>query len=332
MPPTIGDIARRAGVSPSTVARALRGDLKGAQRRSIEKAVEIRRISEELGYRPSWRARALSKGRTHSIGLLYSDPMWIFEDPMNEIAVSLTQSLQSLKYDLRLIPVADDQQWKELVYGGAVDAVAFLVSIPETAQEIIANESVPVVLIGDKSDDAPYIVPDDEAGGYLATRHLLGLGHERIVYFVSSTIRPHYSVIERRAGYERAMSEAGLQSSIAVWNCSIDEAMGRLLSRGRPTAMVGYCHIEALGVTYGAWSHGLAIPTDLSLITFNDMAMTRQMTPPLTVISYDAAEMGRIGARMLVSAIEAGLPSPAEKIVLRETLIVRGTTSPPASR
>jgi LacI family transcriptional regulator len=332
MPPTIGEIAKRAGVSPSTVARALRGDLKGAQRRSVEKAVEIRRISEELGYRPSWRARALSKGRTHSIGLLYSDPMWIFEDPMNEIAVSLTQSLQSLKYDLRLIPVTEDQQWKELVYGGAVDAVAFLVSIPAAARELLTSEVVPVVLIGDKGDHAPYVVPDDEAGGYLATRHLLGLGHERIVYFVSDTIRSHYSVDERRAGYERAMTEAGLKRLIATWHCSIDEAMGNLLARNRPTAMVGYCHIEALGVTYGAWSHGLVIPTDFSLITFNDMAMTRQMTPPLTVISYDAAEMGQIGAKMLAGAIEAGLPSQAEKIVLRETLIVRGTTAPPASR
>lgn len=332
MPPTIEEVARRAGVSPSTVARALRGDLKGAQQRSVERALEIRRISEELGYRPSWRARALSRGKTHSIGLLYSDPMWIFEDPMNDIAVSLTEALQSFKYDLRLIPVTEDQQWKELAYGGAVDAVVFLTSVPDDAREILASERVPVVLIGDKCNDAPYVVPDDEAGGYLATRHLLGLGHERIVFFVSSTIRPHYSVEERCAGYQRAMREAGLQARIDVWECALDEAMGKLLARGRPSALIGYCHVEALGITHGAWSHGLSIPADLSLVTFNDMAITRYMTPPLTVVSYDAAEMGRIGAKMLVQAIEEEAPGQIENVVLRETLIARGTTSSPVAR
>lgn len=333
MTPTIGEIAKRAGVSASTVARALRGDVKGSQKRSIEKALEIRRISEELGYRPSWRARALSRGKTHSIGLLYSDPMWIFEDPMNEIAVSLTETLQRLKYDLRLIPVTADEQWKELVYGGAVDAVAFLVSTPKEAEEIVTSKIVPVVSIGDKRDDAPYVVADDEAGGYLATRHLLGLGHKKISFFVSDTIRPHFSVVERRAGYERAMREAGLETLISCWHCSIEEAMGKLLSAERPTALIGYCHIEALGVTHGAWAHGCLIPTDLSLITFNDMAMTKQMTPPLSVISYDTAQMGRIGAKMLVDLIEldAG-EKPAGNVVLPEKLTLRATTAPPAFR
>jgi LacI family transcriptional regulator len=71
---TIDEIAERAGVSASTVARVLRGDVKGVQERSARKAREILRISEELGYRPNWRARALSRGKTHTIGLLYSNP------------------------------------------------------------------------------------------------------------------------------------------------------------------------------------------------------------------------------------------------------------------
>jgi LacI family transcriptional regulator len=330
--PTIGEIAKRAGVSTSTVARALRGDVKGSQRRSLEKANEIRRISEELGYRPSWRARALSRGKTHSIGLLYSDPMWIFEDPMNEIAVALTETLQELKYDLRLIPMTEDEEWKALVYGGAVDGVVFLVSTPDEAEELLVSKTVPVVLIGDKRDEAPYIVPDDEAGGYLATRHLLGLGHKRIVYFVSDTIRPHFSVGLRRAGYERAMREAGLESLIANWNCSIEVAMSKLLAPERPTAMIGYCHVEAFGVTHGAWAQGCSIPTDLSLITFNDMAMTKHMTPPLTVISYDTAQMGRLGAKTLVDLIESDSEIGVKNVVMPEKLMLRSTTAPPASR
>jgi DNA-binding LacI/PurR family transcriptional regulator len=328
---TIEVIARRAGVSPSTVARALRGDVKGAQERSAQKAREILRISEELGYRPNWRARALSKGATRTVGLLYSNPMWIYEDPMNEIAVSFTKYLQSLEYDLRLIPVSEDQHWKQLVYGGAVDAVAFLLNVPSGAEEIVDNGAVPVVVIGARSaGNAPFVVSDNVAGGYLATRHLLGLGHKRIVYYVSDTIRAHYSVHDRQAGYERAMREAGLTELISTWHFGIDEAMGRLLGPNRPTAMIGYCHIEALRVTHAAWSQGLAIPTDLSLIAFNDLFMTQFMTPPLTVVSFDTSEVGRVGAEMLVKRIRGGPDAAIENVVIRQRVIARGTTAPPS--
>jgi LacI family transcriptional regulator len=331
---TLELIAKRAGVSPSTVARALRGDVKGAQQRSAKKASEILRISDELGYRPNWRARALSKGSTRTVGLLYSNPMWIYEDPMNEIAVSFTEYLQSLEYDLRLIPVSADEHWKELVYGGAVDAVAFVLTEPQGAEELVNNDDVPVVLVGAKSEKggAPYVIPDDLAGGYLATRHLLGLGHKRIVYYVCDTIREHYSVDDRRTGYECAMREAGLSEFIDTWHFGIDEAMGRLLAQDRPTAMVGYCHVEALRVTHGAWSQGLVIPTDLSLITFNDMSMTQYMTPPLTVVRFDTAEMGRLGAEMLVERIQKGSQAKLENVVLRQRVVVRGTTAPPSKR
>ncbi|MCA9261168.1 MAG: LacI family DNA-binding transcriptional regulator [Planctomycetales bacterium] len=328
---TIEQIARRAGVSPSTAARILRGDFKGLQQRSIAKAKEVQRISQELGYHPNWRARALSRGKTRTIGLLYDDPMWIFEDPMNEIAVSFTASLQRLKYDLRLIPVSGDQHWKELVYGGAVDGVAFLVNIPQAAGEVVSDARIPVVLVGD-AGDAPHIVPDDEAGGYLATRHLLGLGHKRVAYYVSDAIRAHYSVDARRNGYKRAMREAGLAELIDDWHCHVDEAMGRLLGPDSPTALICYCHVEALHISHAAWSHGLAIPTDLSVIAFNDMAVTQFMTPPLTVVGFDTAEMGRLGAEMLTERIEGVATTHPDKVTLRQRLVVRSTTAPPGTR
>lgn len=331
MPVTIDQIAERAGVSSSTVARVLRGDVKGAQQRSARKAREILKISEELGYRPNWRARAFSRGKTHTIGLLYSDPKWIFEDPMNEIAISFTAALQEHNYDLRLIPVTETSDWKELVYGSAVDGLAFLQHVPEQTEEVLHDERIPFILLNDKHEGAPHVATDDESGGYLATRHLLGLGHKRVAFFIDETIREHVSVDERRSGYERAMRDSGLGDDLAVWRCDTDEAMRRLLGPEPPTAIVCYCHIEALSITHAAWTHGLAIPTDLSLIAFNDMTMTRCMTPPLSVVGFDTQEMGRIGARQLVARIN-GEATPDEAIVLKQKLIVRNTTAPPPSR
>jgi DNA-binding LacI/PurR family transcriptional regulator len=125
------------------------------------------------------------------------------------------------------------------------------------------------------------------------------------------------------------MREAGLAELVETWHFGIDEAMARLLKDDRPTAMVGYCHIEALRVTHAAWSHGLVIPTDLSLVAFNDLPMTQYMTPPLTVVSFDTAEMGRIGAEMLVNRIRLGADAVIDDVVLPQRVIARGTTAPP---
>ncbi|TWU28357.1 LacI family DNA-binding transcriptional regulator [Bythopirellula polymerisocia] len=333
MSATLNDIARKAGVSHSTVARVLRGDVKGAQKRSAEKSAEILRLSEELGYQPDWRARALSRRKTQTIGLLYSNPNWIFEDPMNEIAVSFTESLQKHNYDLRLIPANSEDHWKELVFGGAVDGLAMLLHIPEGTEEAISKSGLPTILLGDKlDDDVPHVVPDDVGGAYAATRHLIGLGHKHIVFYIDESIRPHVSVREREQGFRQAIEEAGDSVRGEVWNISTDEAIGRLLDSKRPTAMLGYCHVEALQITHAAWTHGISIPTDLSLIAFNDMMITRCMTPPLSVVGFDMKEMGHRGAEMLVQRIEHPRSVDLENIVLRQKLVIRGTTAPPGTR
>ena len=215
---------------------------------------------------------------------------------MNEIAVSFAGALQERSYDLRLIPVTETCEWKELVYGSGVDGLVFLQHVPEPAEEVIRDGRLPVVMLNEKHGAAPRVATDDVSGGYMATRHLLGLGHKRVAFYIGDTIRPHVSVGERREGYERAMRDAGLEDQIRFWRCDVAEAMNLLLAPDAPTALVCYCQVEALGVTHGAWAHGLAVPTDLSLVAFNDMSVTRFMTPPLTVIGFDTTEMGRAGA------------------------------------
>ena len=320
-------------MSSSTVARVLRGDVKLAQKRSAQKAAEILKISEELGYQPNWRARAFSRGKTHSIGLLYSDPKWIYEDPMNEISISFTETLQQHNYDLRLIPVTPgSNDWRELILGRAVDGLALLLHTPEGAEETILKSGLPTVSLAERFGEAPSVMPDDVGGAKAATRHLLGLGHKRIVYYVAGSIRPHISVEDRRKGYEDAMREAGKEDATEVWRCDVEEAMDRLLGPDAPTAMIGYCHIEALQITHAAWVHGLAIPTDLSLVAFNDMSVTKCMTPPLTIVGFDTAEVGRLGAEMLVEQIKSPENATAEDVVVRERLVVRATTAPPSRK
>ncbi|MEO0530458.1 MAG: LacI family DNA-binding transcriptional regulator [Planctomycetota bacterium] len=329
---TIDQIAERAGVSSSTVARVLRGDVKGVQRRSARNAQKILRISEELGYRPNWRGRALSSGKTQTIGLLYCNAKWIFEDPMSDLATSFTEALQEQNYDLRLIPVTSSSNWKELVYGSAVDGLAFLANVPEAAKEVVGEGRLPTIMLCDKFGNVPHVVPDDEAGGYLATRHLLALGHRHITFHIDESIRLHYSIEERQAGYRRAMDEAGLGEHVSVLHGKTEELVDRLHKADPPTAMVGYCHIEAMRVMHAAWSHGMSVPTDLSIVAFNDIAMTECLTPALTVMGFDTREMGRAGAEMLISRINSPDDPPPSDVVVPLRLVVRGTTARRSAR
>ncbi len=251
---------------------------------------------------------------------------------MNEIASSFTETFQEENYDIRLVPVTETSDWKELVLGGAVDGLAFLLHVPEQAQPIVLEGRLPTILLGEKFGGLQHVVADDVAGGQLAARHLIGLGHKRIALYVNETIRDHVSIHERRQGFEEAMRNAGLEAKAEVWHCRTDEVMQRLLSDDAPTAVICYCHVEALELIHAAWANGVAIPTDLSLISFNDIAATRYTTPPLTVIGYDTSELGRIGARRLAARIASPEEATDENTVVRERLVLRGTTAPPSSR
>ena len=333
MAATIEDIAEKAGVSPSTVSRVLRGDVKGAQHRSAKKSADILRIAKELDYHPSWRARSFSRGRTHSIGLLFSDPIWIFEDPMNQLAISFTESLKSHEYDLRLIPADSPGGWEQYVMGGAVDGLVLMQHTPQRAREAIERSGLPAVLLGERSDSlAPHVVPDDYGGAYSATKHLLGLGHKRIVFYVDTQIRPHHSVGDRLAGFETAVEEAGLSDQADSWTLSADEAIARLLEPDAPTAMLGYCHVEAFRIMHRMWTHGLKVPTDLSLISFNDTWLSEIASPPLSVIGFDTAEMGRRAAELLIEQIESPSQERPDNVVIPHKLTIRSTTAPPFER
>src|SRR3954463_15691247 len=214
---TIYEIAERAGVSSSTVARILRGDIKESHRRSVETARRIRRLASEMGYQPNLRARAFSRGRTHGIGLLYTDDAWIFEGMNTQVVNSLVRALQRAGYHLVFAPIDDTGSGEEIVLGGQIDGGVVFQTMPSEVLAAVRERNLPLVLLGDNSDPTvSQVVVDDVAGAYAATKHLLGLGHKRILFFVHHTVKPHCSIGERFAGYRTAMDEARLEPQACV--------------------------------------------------------------------------------------------------------------------
>jgi LacI family transcriptional regulator len=331
---TIYQIAELAGVSSSTVARILRGDVKESHQRSADTAKRIRRLAREMGYRPNLRARAFSRGRTHGIGLLYTDDKWIFEGMNTEVVHSLVRAVQRSKYHLVFAPIDASGAWEEIVLGGQIDGGVVFHSLPPDVLTAVRERNLPLVLLGDNSDPSlSQVVVDDTAGAYAATKHLLGLGHKNIMYFVHDTVKPHCSVAERRAGYRSAMEEAGLKLRECVY--SPEENAIDILVRGndRPTSIVCYSNLEATLIVHAMWQYGVSIPADLSIVGFNDLFATRYMTPPLTTVGFDAATIGDLGAKLLLQDIE--LPLEKRKpivMTIKPKLIVRGSTGPAAVR
>lgn len=331
---TIYEIAERAGVSSSTVARILRGDVRESHRRSAANAQRIRQIASEMGYRPNLRARAFSRGRTHGIGLLYTDDAWIFEGVNTKVVNSVVRSLQREGYHLVFCPVDDSGSWEEIVLGGQIDGGVVFQTLPAEVSEAVRERQLPLVLLGDDSDPGmSHVVVDDFAGGYAATKHLIGLGHHRVMMFVHESVKPHCSVEERLSGYRAAMDEAGLpmQESLRV---SEGEAVDTLVrGDGRPTGVVCYSDLESTLLVHALWQYGLAIPGDVSLVGFNDVFGTRYMTPPLTTIGFDAEKIGELGTQLVLEQVGATESErKASVMTVKPTLIVRGSTGAPRQR
>lgn len=327
---TIYEIAERAGVSSSTVARVLRGDVKGSSQGSAAKVARIRRLAKEMGYRRNWRARAFSRCRTHAVGLFHTHSAWICEGTMGEVAGGFTDAMHEQGYHVVVVPYDNKGDWRELLRDGRFDGIAISHFLPDDAIKVIAEIGLPRVLLMDKTvPDWSCAVTEDETGAYTATKHLIDLGHRRIAFYLHDSIRAHYSVADRHAGYQRAMVEAGLADEVKFWHASEDELPGILVhDPRRPTAIVCYCHVEAMAVYLTAWQHGLRIPDDLSVVGFNDLQSTRYMTPPLTTMGFATRHIGRLGADLLVRQIESD-DAEVERVFVRQSLVVRASTAPP---
>jgi len=327
---TIYEIAERAGVSSSTVARILRGDVRESHRRSAANAQRIRQLATEMGYRPNLRARAFSRGRTHGIGLLYTDDAWIFEGVNTEVVNSLVRALQQEGHHLVFCPIDDRGDWQDIVLGGQIDGGVVFQTLPVEVAAAVRERNLPLVLLGDNSDPTlSQVVVDDFAGAYAATKHLVGLGHSRVMLFVHESVKPHCSVQERLNGYRAAMSEAGL-ATCELMRAHEGTAVDALVrGKDRATAAICYSDLESTLLAHGLWQVGVKIPGDVSLIGFNDVFATRFMTPPLTTVGFEAAKIGEAGAKLVLkdSGAEADKTQPTV-ITIHPNLIVRGSTGP----
>lgn len=340
-PPTIYDVAERAGVSKSLVSLVLRDSPQVSERRREAVLAAI----AELGYRPSQAATQLASTRARSIELL-------IDDYRNLSFVGLVQGLRSgltgQGYHLTVteIPASGDR----LDRPGVAPAADARVLAGEPGPALLAGWAGPTVVAGWRGDsaageaeiarlDADLVAADDEEGGRLATTHLLDLGHRRIG-FLSGDSGP---AAHRSTGYRQAMTAAGLGELLAdggpgdpvdrAGNSGTTEddgyrAAAALLDRHPDvTAILAANDLMAIGALAAARQRELSVPGDLSVMGYDDSPVARYRVLDLTTVDDRSVPVGEAAAAALLQRIaEPGRP-PVRTLIPPE-LIVRGTTGP----
>lgn len=327
---SIKDIAKAAGVSHSTVSRALRN----SPLVNAETATQIQALAREMGYSPSAVARSLVTRRTQTVGLVVTH----ISDPFGDQVVDGVEDLATRAgYSVFLSSSHGNPEREvavvETFHRRRVDGVIVLASrVGRLYGERLRELNVPIVLINNEAAGSlgSSVSVDDEQGARLATRHLLELGHQRIGY-IGSSLRPPTS-LRRWSGYEAEMVRAGLSpdASLAVVpNCQRDiqsgqAGLGHLLAEG-VTAVFCYNDRTAIGVLLEAHERGIRLPQELSVVGYDDIEPSWYVTPPLTTVHQPRFEMGRLAMQMLLDLLEGRAVSAQ---VLPGKLIVRGSTAP----
>ena len=345
-PPTLEAIAKLAGVSRVTVSRVLNGKTKETWPSTARRAGRIRRIARRLGYRPNAAARATVSGRFGSVSLVVSTELGRSHLP-SQLLFGVHDAL--IDRDIQLIigrlPDAEGAErgavpriLREWCCDGML--INYTTHIAPEIVELIEGQNVPCVWLNAKRP-ADCVYPDDLAAGRMATEHLLEAGHMTITYVCGAMKRQpgpwaHYSVQDRRDGYEEAMRSAGLEPELLMRDKLGSSAAGReaylvslMQHQDRPSAVVTYSGDDAENVYAAARAASLQVPRDLSIVAVSDDVVSGT-GPGLTTVVVPFTAVGRAGVKMLMARIDGGSAHlPAKTIP--PTLHEGGSIAAPSS-
>ena len=330
--PTMADVSRAAGVSPTTVSLILNGrDSK------ISKSTRERVLATvaDLDYRPNRAAQSLRLGKTSTIGFL-TDEIAIepFSGPMIAAIHDLAWEQRSLLLMVNTTrnPTRLRMAVKDLL-DRRVDALIFAAMGTRQVEFPDIGGRVPTLLVNAFTPDGklPSILPDELAGGRAAVEHVLAMGHQRIAFIAGR--EGAWATKMRIQGYREGLEAAGLdpgQHPIYLGNYRIDsgyeltlQVMGATLP---PTALLLGNDQMATGAYLALARMGLRIPDDVSVVGYDDEPIAADLAPALTTVRIPFYEMGRIAAQHTLEGTVGDLPSRTFEPC---TIIHRSSTNPP---
>lgn len=315
--------------------------VNGTRRVSDGLRQQVLTAVNELGYQPNALARSLRSKKTHTIGL-------VVPDSANPFFAEVARGIEDVSFEEGhsvILCNSDGDLRKELLYTDLlvekqVDGILF-VAAGFSAEHILRllERRIPVVVVDREIPGVSVdsVLTDNEQGGWLATHHLIKLGHRRIGCITGpSDLTPS---ADRVTGYQRALQQSGLpvESELVVrgefQSDSGYQAAHSLLGMKDPPAAVFACNdLMAVGVLGAAYERSLQVPDQLSVVGFDDIGLASFTNPPLTTVAQPKREMGALAARMLLDRMHDPELAPRRRLLETKLVVRRSTASVPVGR
>ncbi|MCP4397966.1 MAG: LacI family transcriptional regulator [bacterium] len=331
---TIVDVAKLAGVSKTTVSRVLNatGPVNEKTRRKIESAME------QLDFTPNYFAQGMKTSKTRSLGIIVPD----FSNPFYPEMFKGIEAVTRKRGYMNFVCVMDEEAATELAhiqellrrkvdgiimntYKRVQKDIDFLVNISQT---------VPVVFMDPVVHDEPlsFVVSDGQAGTMEAARYLLKLGKRRIGYIKGS--KRHWVTRERFSGYKMALKEAGAEFDRDLvyegdfhLESGLEGAKALMEKKRPPDAIMTATDLMAVGALKYLNYAGVLVPEEVNVVGFDNIPLADLVEPGLTTVAQPIRTLGERAANILIEQIEEP-QHDVQKVVLKCSLIVRGTTDP----
>lgn len=330
---TIADVAKAAGVSPSTASRALNGSGYAAE----HVREQVRAAAERIGYVPDANARTLRQRTSRSVGVVISD----LRNPFYaDLAAGAEQRLREAGYSMTLVndDGLEDEEMRAVQTFVALRVPGVIVTpVSGRALNTLRRHGVHVVqadrVVGRPRSDA--VLSGNEAGARELTRHLLELGHRRIALLIDET--KWTTGAGRLAGYRAAHEEMGVpvdDELTAYASFDVEQARvaaARLIDAHRDlTALFAANNVLAQAVVQEVQQRGLRVPEDISIAAYDDVPWMSMVRPGLTTVSQHTVELGRRCADLLLDRMTGdAVGTRARTVHLEPELKVRGSTGKP---
>lgn len=330
---TIKDIAEATNVSCTTVSNVINNR---HHRVSAETIKKINAAIKELGYIPNMSARALVSSSSKVIGfinhMVTDKELNFMEDPFNSLFIGiLERKLREHGYYLMLRTVSTSEELLAFLQNWNVDGLFLTGVFQDTFFDCLNTLDIPVVLIDSYVNllNVFNIGLEDFNGCYTATNYLIGKGH-RHISFVSPSVHESGVTKERFNGYKQALADASIpydeqlviKTEMDYASCKV--ASDKICTLPQVTAIVATADILAAGLMVHLRNNGKSIPEDISIIGFDDISISRLITPPLTTIHQDINLKGALAVNMMLQKLE-GKPPQQSQIILPTQLIERSS-------
>jgi DNA-binding LacI/PurR family transcriptional regulator len=327
--PSIYDVAKHAGVSHMTVSRVLNNhpNIRESTRDRVLLAIE------EMHYTPSSIARALATKRAMRIGVIIDSPVQY--GPSSTLH-AIEHAARAAGYAISSFSLSDDEDSQidtgvlELVTQGveALCVIAPRVSSLHVLRQQITG--LPILVVKAEPEAAMHTVAvDQHAGGVLAVRHLIDLGHRSIAHLAGPL--DWFDALGRLQGWRETLEAAGLPVApplIGDWTSDCGHEFGRTHDFGDATAIFAANDQMALGLVHGLSERGVRVPEDVSIVGFDDLPDARHFLPPLTTVRQDFAALGSLALQQLLLATEGEEVVAHDRI--QPLLVERASSSAPA--